>query len=152
MATMETQKQIQSDFKDALRSKDDLKKRTLRLVLSSLKLAEVDQRKPLQEQDVLAIVRKEIKSRRESIADAKQADRLDIAEEAASEIKILEKYLPQPLSEDEIETMAKEAIAEVEASTPQELGKVMKILMPRIQGRADGSQVSQVVRKILTGG
>jgi uncharacterized protein YqeY len=152
MEFMETQKQIESDFKDALRSGDELKKRTLRLVLSSLKLVEVDQGEPLQEQDVLGIVRKEIKSRRASIADAERAERPDITAEAEAEIRILQVYLPQSLSEDELEAMAKEAIAEVEASSPQEMGNVMKVLMPRVQGRADGSQVSQVVRDLLAGG
>jgi uncharacterized protein YqeY len=152
MEFMETQKQIESDFKDALRSGDELKKRTLRLVLSSLKLVEVDQGEPLQEQDVLGIVRKEIKSRRESIADAERAERPDITAEAEAEIRILQVYLPQSLSEDELEAMAKEAIAEVEASSPQEMGNVMKVLMPRVQGRADGAQVSQVVRDLLAGG
>lgn len=151
MTSMETQKKVESDFKDAMRSGDELKKRTLRLLLSSLKLAEIDKGEPLQEEEVLVIIRKEIKSRRESIADAKQAERQDIADEAELEIHMLETYLPQPLSFDEVEIMANEAILEVGASTPQDMGKVMKVLMPRIQGRADGSQVSQVVREILAG-
>lgn len=151
MTSMETQKKVESDFKDAMRSGDELKKRTLRLLLSSLKLAEIDKGESLQEEEVLVIIRKEIKSRRESIADAKQAERQDIADEAELEIHMLETYLPQPLSFDEVEIMANEAILEVGASTPQDMGKVMKVLMPRIQGRADGSQVSQVVREILAG-
>jgi uncharacterized protein YqeY len=146
---MDTQKQIESDFKDALRAGDELRKRTYRMVLSSIKLAEIDKGKSLEEPDVLVIIQKEIKSHRESIADAEQADRADIVAESESEIKILEVYLPQPLTQDEIEAMANEAIAEVGATSPKEMGKVMKVLMPRVQGRADGSQVSQTVRQLL---
>lgn len=149
MKLMDTQKQIESDFKDALRAGDDLRKRTYRMVLSSIKLAEIDKGKSLEESDVLVIIQKEIKSHRESIADAEQADRADIVAESESEIKILEVYLPQPLTQDEIEAMANEAITEVGATSPKEMGKVMKVLMPRVQGRADGSQVSQTVRQLL---
>lgn len=149
MKLMDTQKQIESDFKDALRAGDDLRKRTYRMVLSSIKLAEIDKGKSLEESDVLVIIQKEIKSHRESIADAERADRADIVAESESEIKILEVYLPQPLTQDEIEAMANEAITEVGATSPKEMGKVMKVLMPRVQGRADGSQVSQTVRQLL---
>ena len=149
MKLMDTQKQIESDFKDAMRARDDLRKRTYRMVLSAIKLAEVDKGEPLEEPDVLVILQKEIKSRRETIADAERADRADIAEEAEAEIRILEVYLPQPLTQDEIEDMANEAITEVGASSPKEMGMVMKVLMPRVQGRAYGSQVSQIVRQLL---
>ena len=151
MKPMDTQKQIESDFKDAMRAGDEMRKRTLRMVLSSIKLAEVDKGESLEEPDVLAIIQKEIKSNRESIADAKRADRADIVTEAEAEIKILEAYLPQPLTQNEIEALAQEAIAEVGAASPKEMGMVMKVLMPRVQGRADGSQVSQTVRQLLTG-
>lgn len=150
MAIMETQKQIKSDFQDALRSSNEIGKRTLRMVLSSIKLAEIEKGEQLQDTEVLAILRKEIKSRRESIADAERAERPDIAAEAQSEIKILETYLPKSLSDDELEALAKEVIADVEASSLKEIGKVMKNLMPRVQGRADGARVSQVVRDLLT--
>lgn len=150
MKPMNTQKQIESDFKEALRAGDDLRKSTLRMVLSSIKLAEVDKKGSLEEPDVLAILQKEIKSRRESISDAEQADRADIVAEAEAEITVLEAYLPQPLSQAEIETMAQEAIDEVGATSPREMGMVMKALMPRVQGRAEGSQVSQTVRQLLS--
>jgi uncharacterized protein YqeY len=151
MKLMDTQKQIESDFKDALRAGDNLRKRTYRMVLSAIKLAEVEKGEPLEASEVQVILQKEIKSRRESITDAERADRADIAEESEAEINILKVYLPQPLSQDELEEMAKEAIVEVGASSPKEMGMVMKVLMPRVQGRADGSQVSQIVRQLLAG-
>ncbi len=150
MKPMDIQKQIEKDFKDAFRAGDEVRKRTLRMVLASIKLAEIDQGKPLIEEEVSAILQKELKSRQESIADAKQAGRPDIVAEAESEISILEEYLPQQLTQDEINILANEAIAEVGASSPQEMGNVMKVLMPRVKGRADGSVVSQTVRKFLT--
>lgn len=146
---MDTQGQIESDFKDAMRAGDDMRKRTYRMVLSAIKLAEIDKGKSLEEPDVLVILQKEIKSRRESIADAERADRADIVAEAKAEINILEAYLPQPLTQDEIEAMANEAVAEVGATSSKEMGMVMKVLMPRVQGRADGSLVSQIVRQLL---
>jgi uncharacterized protein YqeY len=149
MKQMDTQNQIEKDFKDALRAGDEVRKQTLRLVLSSIKLVEVDKGESLEEGEVLAILQKEIKSRRESIADAEKAGRQDLIAESEEEISILEGYLPQTLTQDEINTLAKEAIAEVGADSPQEMGKVMKVLMPRVQGRADGSIVSQTVRQLL---
>lgn len=148
---MNTREQIESDFKEALRTGDKLRKRTLRLVLSSIKLMEIDQGKEIDEGETLAVIQKEIKSYRESIADAERADRPDLAADAEAEIEVLEVYLPQPLSQDEIEAMAKEAITDVGAASPKEMGKVMKVLMPQVQGRADGSQVSQIVRRLLEG-
>jgi len=149
MKLMDTQRQIESDFKDAMRSGDDMRKRTYRMVLSAIKLAEIDKGKSLEEPDVLVILQKEIKSRRESIADAERADRADIVAEAKAEINILEAYLPQPLTQDEIEAMANEAVAEVGATSSKEMGMVMKVLMPRVQRRADGSLASQIVRQLL---
>ncbi len=150
MKPVDNQKQIEKDFKDAFRAGDEVRKRTLRMVLASIKLDEVDKGRPLVEEEVSAIFQKELKSRRESIADAKQAGRPDIVAEAESEISILKEYLPHQLTQDEINILANEAISEVGASSPQEMGNVMKVLMPRVKGRADGSVVSQTVRKFLT--
>ena len=145
MDQMDTQKQIEKDFTDALRARDELRKSTLRMVLSSIKLVEVDKGRPLDEGEVLAILQKEIKSRRESIADAEKADRPDLIADSQAEIKILEGYLPQALTQEEIEMLAKEGAASL-----QDMGKVMKVLMPQVQGRADGSLVSQTVRQLLS--
>ena len=147
---MDTQKQLELDFKEALRSGDELRKRTLRLVLSAIKLVEVDKRDSLDDGEVLVILQKEIKSRRESIADAEKAGRSDLIADWEAEINVLEGYLPQSFSEDEIVEMAKDVIAQEEASSLQDMGKVMKVLMPKVQGRADGSLVSQTVRQILS--
>ena len=150
MNQMDTQKQIELDLKEALRSRDEMRKSTLRMVLSAIKLVEVDKGEPLEEGEVLVILQKEIKSRRESIADAEKAGRSDLIADSEAEISILEGYLPQSFSQDEIEDLAKEVITQEGASSLQDMGKVMKVLMPKVQGRADGSLVSQTVRQILS--
>lgn len=150
MDHMDTQKQIEKDFKDALRAGDEQRKSTLRMVLSAIKLVEVDKGGPLEEGEVLVILQKEIKSRRESIADAEKAGRSAMISDLEAEISILEGYLPQALSQEEIEALAKEAIAIEGAASMQDMGKVMKVLMPKVQGRADGSQVSKTVRQLLS--
>ena len=147
---MEIQKRIEKDFKIALKAGDEVSKRTLRMVMASIKLDEVEKGRPLSEDEIQAILQKEIKSLRETISDAEKAGRDDLIADTEPEILILEKYTPQPLSDDEIDEMAKEAIAEVEATSPQEMGKVMKVLMPRVKGRAEGSKVSAAVRKLLS--
>jgi len=149
MIVMTTKVDLENSLREAMRSGDAVRKRTLRMALSAIRLAEVEKRVALDGPAVLAILQKEIKSRRESISDAEQAGRPDIAAEAETEISILEGYLPQPLSPAELEAMARAAIDEVGATSPREIGQVMKILMPRIQGRADGALASQIVRQLL---
>ena len=149
MKPVETQKRIENDFKTAFKSEDEVSKRTLRMVLASIKFAEVEKSRELSEEEVIAIIQKEIKSLRESITDAKKAGRDDLIAETEPEIQILEQYTPQQLDEDEIKELAQDTIAEVGASSPQEMGKVMKVLMPKVQGQADGSKVSAVVRSLL---
>lgn len=146
---MNTRNQIETDFQLAMRSGDELRKRTLRLVLSAIKLLEIDKGDELDEGEILAAIQKEIKSYWESIADAERADRPDLVTEAEEEIKVLEVYLPQPLTQEEIEALAAQAILDVGAKSPKEIGMVMKVLMPQVKGRADGSQVSQIVRQLL---
>lgn len=132
-----------------MRSGDALRKNTLRMVLSAIKLAEIDRGVALDEAAYVTILQKEIKSRRESIVDAQRAGRPELANEADAEIKIIETYLPAQLDQSELESMAREAIAEVGATSAREMGQVLKVLLPRVQGRAEGSQVSQIVRNLL---
>jgi hypothetical protein len=146
---MDIKSTFQSDLKDAMRSGDETRKSTLRMALSAMKLAEVEKNAQMDEAAYLAVIQKEIKARRESIADAEKANRPELITQAEAEIAILQGYLPAALSEEELENLAKDAIAEVGATSVRELGQVMKILMPRLQGRATGEQASQVVRRLL---
>ena len=146
---METKLKLESDLKDALRAGDNLRKNTLRLALSAIRLAEIDRGSKLDESAVIAILQKEIKARNESIEDAQRAGRPELEEAAREEIKVLQVYLPQAMNPEELEAQAKQAIAEVGATSLREMGQVMKVLLPRLAGRATGDQASQVVRKLL---
>ena len=149
MKSMNTQTRLENDLKLAIRAKDETRKRTIRQVLSSIKFSEVEKGDQLSEQQVITIIQKEIKSQQESFADAKRANRPELINEAEAEISVLEPYLPTQLNPAELDALAREAISEVGASSPTEMGQVMKVLMPQIQGRASGGDVSQVVRKLL---
>jgi len=149
MNAMSIKTQIEKDLNDAMRARDERRKRTLRMALSAIKLAEVEKGASLEDAAVLTILQKEIKNQREVITDAEQAGRPELVAEAEAEIAILEHYLPRQLTVQEIEAMARAAIQEVGATSPKEMSQVMKTLMPRLQGSADGSQVSQIVRGLL---
>jgi uncharacterized protein len=146
---MDLKSTLQDDLKDAMRHREETRKSTLRMALTAIKLTEVDKGASLDDAGTLAIIQKEIKSRRESIADAERANRPELISQAEQEIKILQTYLPSALSTEELEEMAKAAISEVGATSIREMGQVMKILMPKLQGRATGDQASAVVRKML---
>jgi uncharacterized protein YqeY len=146
---MTSKTDLENDLKDAMRAHDEARKSTLRMALAAIKLAEVEKRASMDEAAIMGILQKEIKSRREAIADAQKAGRPDLEAAAQVEIGVLEKYLPRPLSPDELDALARQAIDEVGASSAREMGQVMKVLMPRLAGRASGNQASQIVRKLL---
>jgi uncharacterized protein YqeY len=146
---MDLKSTLQSDLKDAMRHSEETRKSTLRMALTAIKLAEVDKGTSLDDAGTLAIIQKEIKSRREAIADAERANRPELINQAEQEIKVLQAYLPTALSMEELEAMAKAAVSEVGATSIREMGQVMKILMPKLQGRATGDQASAAVRKLL---
>jgi uncharacterized protein YqeY len=141
---------LEEDLKQAMRQGDDLTKRTLRLCLSAIKLAEVEKQDSLDDPAILTILQKQVKTRQETIDEAQEVGRTDLVQGAKDEIEILRAYLPEPLSQEELTTLVQEAIAEADASNPQEMGKVMKVLMPRVQGRADGKTVSAIVQQQLS--
>ncbi|MGB9521701.1 MAG: GatB/YqeY domain-containing protein [Anaerolineales bacterium] len=149
MSPMSMKEQIQNDLKTALRENDEVRKRTLRMVLSAIRLFEVEKGIELDDSAVFSILQKEVKSRNEAIADAQRANRPDLVQASQQELAILESYLPKALSESELEELARQAITEAGATSIQQMGQVMKILIPRLQGRASGDQASQMVRKLL---
>jgi hypothetical protein len=149
MTGMSIKNELDSALKQAMRSGDEPRKRTIRMALTNIKLAEVEKGGELDEAGVLSMLQKEVKSRQETLADAERAARPDLAASAQEEIAILESFLPKPFSQGELEALARQAIAEVQANSVREMGQVMKVLMPRLQGRATGEQASQVVRQLL---
>jgi uncharacterized protein len=146
---METKEKLELALKDALKAGDDVRKRTIRMVLAAVRQVEIDRQVKLDEAAVLGIIQKEIKTRRESVEEARGANRPDIVTDTEAEIVVLQAYLPQAMSADKLKALVDAAIIEVGASSPADMGKVMKLLMPRVAGRAPGDQVSAAVRQLL---
>jgi uncharacterized protein YqeY len=136
---------------ESMRAKDEVGKRTFRMILSAVKLAEVEKRGALDEPALLGILQKEAKTRQEAMAEAEKAGRQDLASDSRAELELIKSFLPQPLTIQELETIIRQAIAESGASTAADMGKVMKLVSPKTQGRADNREVSQTVRKLLGG-
>ncbi|PJF34242.1 MAG: aspartyl-tRNA amidotransferase, partial [Candidatus Thermofonsia Clade 1 bacterium] len=141
---------LQNDLKEAMRTNNEVQKRTLRMALAAIRLLEVEKGMQLDDNAVLGILQREVKARNEAIADAERAGRADLVAASREELAILEGYLPQAMSEAELEALVRQAIAEVGAQNLQQMGLVMKWLMPRLQGRASGEQASQMVRRLLS--
>ena len=140
---------LQKNLTEAMKNRDELRKVPIRLVMAGIKEAEIDKQKELDDSDVLRIIQKEAKARLDTIADAQKAKRPDLEERAEAELAILKEFLPEELSQEKIEALVHETIAEVGASSLADMGAVMKAVLPKIQGRADGGQVSQIVRQAL---
>ena len=140
---------IQSALTAAMKAKDEDTKRTLRLVMTAIKFAEIEKGGEIDDQRVLTILQKELKTRQDAIQEAKQANRTDLIETAEKEIVILNRFLPQRIDEEELVELAKNVIAETGASTLRDMGEVMKILMPKLAGRASGQDASKIVRELL---
>lgn len=141
---------LQEALKEAMRNKDNVRRDVIRVTQSAIKQVEVDTRKTLTPEDVVSILQKEAKTRRESIDEMVAAGRAEAAAQAEAELKILEEFMPQQLSRDEIVALVRQAIAETGAQSAKEMGKVMGKLMPQVKGRADGNLVNQVVRELLS--
>lgn len=147
-----TKEILELKLRDAMRANDDVSRRTIRMVLSAVKLAEIDKGQPLDEPGIAAILQKEIKIRQEAVQDAEKANRPDLIAAAKAEQAVIDTFLPQQLSDAEIEVMVKEAIVETNAIGPADMGKVMKAVMPKTQGRAAGDKINQIVRRLLLPG
>jgi uncharacterized protein YqeY len=146
---MDTKEKLEIALKEALKAGDDVRKRTVRMVLAAVRQVEIDRQVKLAEAAVLSIIQKEIKTRRESVEEARGANRPDIVAATEAEIVVLQAYLPAALSADELQALVGAAVLEASAKSPADMGKVMKLLLPRVAGRAPGDQVSAVVRQVL---
>lgn len=148
---MNLKEKIDQELKEAMRSKDERKLSALRMLKTAIRRAEVDKMRELTEEEIIAVIADEAKKRREAIEEFTRGGREDLALQEKEELAVLETYLPKPLSREEIEELARQAIKEVGATDPRQLGQVMKILMPKVKGRADGTLVNQIVRELLAG-
>jgi uncharacterized protein YqeY len=143
--------QIQDDMKTALKAGDKRRLGAVRLILAAVKQKEVDERKELADPEVLAVLEKMLKQRRDSISQYEQAGRTDLAEQEAFEVGVIQGYLPAALGDAEITALIEAAIAETGAKAMADMGKVMAIVKPKIQGRADMGAVSARVKQRLAG-
>ncbi|HET9588474.1 MAG TPA: GatB/YqeY domain-containing protein [Anaerolineales bacterium] len=146
---MAIKSQLNESMKDAMRSGDEVRKRTIRMVLAAVKQAEVDRRTELDDMAVMNLIQKEMKNRREALEEAKKANRTDLVEANEAEIKVLEAFLPEAMPDEELRALVQTAIDETGASSPADMGKVMKVVMPRVAGRAPNDKVSAAVRELL---
>ena len=141
---------LKNDLYAAMRANDTLRKRVIRLLMSSIALAEVAKGSKLTDSEFIALVQKEIKTKNDTIVDAEKANRLEMVKEQLEEIKVLEAYLPKQLSEAELVQLAEEVIQETGATSPKDMGKVLKVLIPKLAGRATNQDASRVVKDCLT--
>jgi hypothetical protein len=147
---MDIKTQLTDAMKRAMKAKDDVARRTTRMALAGIKQAEVDRQTTLDDAGVMSLLQKEIKNRREAIEEARKANRPDLISDNEAEIKVLEAFLPKAIDPAELRALAQAAIEETGAAGPTEMGKVMKVLIPKVAGRAAGDQVSAAVKELLS--
>ena len=147
---MSLQEQISAALKDAMRARDEVKMATLRLVLTAIKNREKEARSLLEDQEVISVITTQIKQRRESIEQYRQAGREDLAQTEESELQILQGYMPEQVSEEEISNTLDEIIAEVGAVSMKDMGKVMKAAMAKLAGKAEGGAINAMVKEKLS--
>ncbi len=148
---MAISQQVEADLKAALKARDQLATSTLRLIRAALKNKAKDLRRELQDQEEIQVLSALAKQRRESIAQYRKGGRDDLARQEQAELEIIQRYLPQQLDQDGIEKVLDQIFAELNPSGPKDMGRVMKAAMARLQGRADGKLVNQLVRRRLAG-
>lgn len=149
VTTMTLQQRLESAMRDGMRARDEQRTQTLRMAMAAAQNQRIARRRDLTDEEVVDVLTKQVKQRRESIAMYRDAGREDRAASEEAEAAILAEFLPQQLSEAEIEQIAQAAIAETGAASPADMGSVMGRLSPQTRGRADGQLVSEVVRRLL---
>lgn len=146
---MNLQQQIEQALKDAMREKDEDKRNAIRSVLTAIKIKEKELKRSPTETEIQQLIANQIKQRRESLEHYSQAGRQDLAGSEKNEITVLQSFLPEALTPEQLDQLIDEVIKEVEAHSPKDMGKVMKVLMPKIAGRAEGKQVNEIVKEKL---
>ena len=142
---------LTEDMKQAMKDKESGKLRlsVIRMARANIKNIEIDEKRELNDDEVLAVLMKEVKMRQDSLEEFTKAGREELAEQAKQEIAILRKYLPEQLSDEELKALVEEAVAETGAAGPKDMGKAMAALMPKTKGRADGKRINTMVRELL---
>ena len=146
---MNLSERLNEDMKQAMKSRDKFRLSTIRMVRSTIKYLEIDLKRTLDDNEVLDILSREIKQRKDALQEFEAAGREELAASTKAEIEIIIQYLPEQLSEEEIKVIVQQTIQETGASSKSEMGKVMSALMPKVKGRADGKLVNQAVQQFL---
>ncbi|NLU31496.1 MAG: GatB/YqeY domain-containing protein [Clostridiaceae bacterium] len=146
---MSLKERLLNDLKDAMKAKDTVRKDTIQLIRSAILQVEKDKHVTLGDDEIADILARELKNRREALSDIEKSGRADAKEKAEREIEIILDYMPRQLTRDELESIVREAIAETGAISLKDMGKVMKAVMPKVKGRADGSAVNEIVKGLL---
>lgn len=146
---MSLKQKLQEDLKSSMKNKDNTKKSVVTLIRASIKQYEVDNRVELDDSQVIDIIAKLLKQTKDSLEDFKKANREDLVTQAEAEIEVLKEYLPQQLSEEELNKIVIETISEVGATSMKDMKKIMSSIMPKVKGRADGKLINELVRKNL---
>jgi hypothetical protein len=140
---------LNEDMKLAMKSQDKLRLSVLRMIRAAVKNQEIERKRPLDDGELIDVLSREIKQRKDSLQDFEKAGRTDLAEQVTAEIEIISAYLPKPLTDEEVTALVQQTIQETGASSKADMGKVMAALMPKVKGRADGKLVNQIVSKFL---
>jgi gatB/yqey family protein len=146
---MSLMEKLTADMKEAMKQGEKERLSVIRLVRGVVRQAEIDGKKTLSDDEIIGVITKEVKMRRDSIEEFERGGRSDLVEKTQAEIAILMPYLPAQLSPNEVRQLVETAVAEVSATTAKDMGKVMGVLMPRVKGRADGKLVNEIVRSLL---
>jgi len=146
---MSLKERLLNDLKDAMKAKDTVRKDTIQLIRSAILQVEKDKHVTLGDDEIADILARQLKNRREALSDIEKSGRADAKEKAEREIEIILDYMPRQLTRDELESIVREAIAETGAISLKDIGKVMKAVMPKVKGRADGSAVNEIVKGLL---
>lgn len=141
---------LNDDMKQAMRNQDKFRLSVIRMVRSSIQNSEIELRRPLEEDEVLDVLSREIKQRRDSLQEFEKANRQDLVDNLKAELDILTEYLPAQLTEEELKEIVQHTIQEVGATSKADMGKVMGALMPRVKGRTDGKMINQLVQQFLS--
>ncbi len=140
---------LSEDLKESLKSRNSIKSSVIRLLKSSIKYREIEKKAPLSDDEIIEVIMSGIKQRRESVEQFSKGGRIDLVQKESNEIEIMQAYLPQPLTREELVNEVKSVMMEVGATSAKDMGKVMKALMPRVKGRAEGTKVSSIVRELM---
>lgn len=146
---MSLKEQLQHDVKDAMKEKDKLRKDAIQMLRSAILQIEKDKQITLDEDGLVEVLARELRSRMEALAEIEKGGREDLTESLKREIAIIRTYLPEPVSEAELEAIVREAFIETGAQSVKDMGKVMKAVLPKVKGRADGSQINAIVKQLL---